>query len=213
MRARYAEVDGGYFGGYVKPANLKENRRDRRLARNQNGKRQGVVIVRERDGNGVPGSVQGESLAARLIKARVTQGTKLKADEAGSGIALREHFEVARINHEEAYTLDGACTNRAESFFSRLRRSEIGHHHHVAVPTCFATRRQALGAKITAASATANKSNALLVLPLPASLRWISAVTGSGTLRFDSGPARFGYVRLLPVLKYQIFDVVEPVSN
>ena len=34
-----AEVDGGYFGGYVKPANLRENRRDRRLARNQTGKR------------------------------------------------------------------------------------------------------------------------------------------------------------------------------
>ena len=34
------EVDGAYFGGYVKPANCKENRRDRRLAKNQNGKRQ-----------------------------------------------------------------------------------------------------------------------------------------------------------------------------
>lgn len=30
------EIDGGYFGGYVKPANYKENRRDRRLAVNQN---------------------------------------------------------------------------------------------------------------------------------------------------------------------------------
>jgi transposase-like protein len=28
------EVDGGYFGGDVKPANFKENRRDRRLAKN-----------------------------------------------------------------------------------------------------------------------------------------------------------------------------------
>src|SRR5580658_4465019 len=28
---RTAEIDGGYFGGYVKPANYKENRRDRRL--------------------------------------------------------------------------------------------------------------------------------------------------------------------------------------
>ena len=34
-----AEVDGGYFGGYIKPANYRENRRDRRLLRNQNGKR------------------------------------------------------------------------------------------------------------------------------------------------------------------------------
>jgi transposase-like protein len=29
-----AEIDGGYFGGYVKPANLKEDRIDRRFARN-----------------------------------------------------------------------------------------------------------------------------------------------------------------------------------
>src|SRR5712692_6752665 len=36
---KVAEIDGGYFGGYVKPANHKENRRDRRLAYNQSGKR------------------------------------------------------------------------------------------------------------------------------------------------------------------------------
>ena len=30
-----AEVDGGYFGGYGKPANLKEDRIVRRFARNQ----------------------------------------------------------------------------------------------------------------------------------------------------------------------------------
>jgi hypothetical protein len=30
-----AEVDGGYFGGYVKPANEKTHRRDRRLAANK----------------------------------------------------------------------------------------------------------------------------------------------------------------------------------
>jgi hypothetical protein len=29
---RKAEIDGGYFGGYVKPANRAENRRDRRLS-------------------------------------------------------------------------------------------------------------------------------------------------------------------------------------
>jgi hypothetical protein len=32
-------VDGGDFGGYVKPANFQEDRIDRRFARNQNGKR------------------------------------------------------------------------------------------------------------------------------------------------------------------------------
>src|ERR1700731_4013654 len=49
-----AEVDGGYFGGYVKPANHVENRRDRRLACNQNGKRKAVVVIRERNGRSLP---------------------------------------------------------------------------------------------------------------------------------------------------------------
>src|SRR5579864_7711886 len=47
---REAEVDGGYFGGYVKPANLRENRRDRRYRVNQSGKRKVVVVIRERAG-------------------------------------------------------------------------------------------------------------------------------------------------------------------
>ena len=37
-----------------------------------------------------------------------------------------------RINHEEAYTMDDACTNWAEEFFSRRRSAEIGIHHHIA---------------------------------------------------------------------------------
>ena len=129
---KVAEVDGGYFGGYVKPANLKENRRDRRLIKNQNGKRQCVVIVRERGGISVPAVFKSESNAANFIKARIAKGTTVNADEAGSWNSLDKHFEVVRINHEEAYSLDGACTNWAESYFSRLRRAEIGHHHHVA---------------------------------------------------------------------------------
>lgn len=33
---------------------------------------------------------------------------------------------------DRAYSPDGACTNMVESFFSRLRRAEIGTHHHIA---------------------------------------------------------------------------------
>ena len=39
---------------------------------------------------------------------------------------------MKRINHQEAYSFDGACTNQAEEYFSRLRRAEIGIHHHTA---------------------------------------------------------------------------------
>jgi len=129
---KIAEVDGGYFGGYSKPANLRENRRDRRLARNQTGKRQVVVVVRERNGNSVPAVFRTEHQAQRFIRARIAKGTIVNADEAGSWDDLHGRFEVKRINHEEAYSLDGACTNWAEEFFSRMRRAEIGHHHHIA---------------------------------------------------------------------------------
>jgi hypothetical protein len=41
---------------------------------------------------------------------------------------------MKRIDHGQAYSMDGACTNNAESFFSRMRRAEVGHHHHIAGP-------------------------------------------------------------------------------
>jgi transposase-like protein len=127
-----AEIDGGYFGGYIKPANLKEDRIDRRFARNQNGKRKVVVIIRERGGNSVPAVFGTESQAASFIRARIAKGTVVNADEAASWDGLHERFEMKRINHQEAYSLDGACTNQAEEYFSRLRRAEIGIHHHIA---------------------------------------------------------------------------------
>ena len=91
-----------YFGGYVKPANLKEHRIDRRFARNQNGKRKVVVIVRERGGNSVPAVFHSESQASAFIRARIAKGTVVRADEAGSWDNLHERFEVKRINHQEA---------------------------------------------------------------------------------------------------------------
>jgi transposase-like protein len=66
---RKAEIDGGYFGGYVKPANLRENRRDRRLAVNQSGKRKVVVVIRERDGKTLPGVFASEVAALNFIRA------------------------------------------------------------------------------------------------------------------------------------------------
>ena len=76
------EVDGGYFGGYIKPANHKENRRDRRLAKHQNGKRQVVVVMRERGGSTLPAVFRSESAALGFIAGRVAPGTRLMADEA-----------------------------------------------------------------------------------------------------------------------------------
>jgi transposase-like protein len=128
------EIDGLYAGGYVKPSNWKDNRRDRRLAKNQNGKRQVVIAIRERAGKTLTFVTKTEAAAVALIPARLAPGTKVHADEATHWDALHAHHETARINHSECYSDGEACTNQAESFFSRLRRAEIGTHHHVAGP-------------------------------------------------------------------------------
>jgi transposase-like protein len=130
-----AEVDGGYFGGYVKPANRRENRVDRRLRQHQTGKRKVVVVIRERGGKTLPGVFPSEVAALNFIRTNVLLHTELYADEAASWDDLHARFTLHRINHQEAYSLPGEVyTNNAESFFSRMRRAEIGHHHHLAGP-------------------------------------------------------------------------------
>ncbi len=126
------EVDGAYFGGYVKPANEKENRRDRRFRIHRNGKRQVVVVMRERDGRALPFVTRSEAQGVALVHANVELDTIIHADEAPHWDSLSARYETRRINHSEAYSTDDACTNQAESFFSRIRRSEQGVHHHIA---------------------------------------------------------------------------------
>jgi transposase-like protein len=128
------EVDGAYFGGHVRPANWKENRRDRRLAVNQSGKRRVVVVMRERGGQTLPFVFRSEDQALATIGQRVTVGSTIHADEAAGWDALHARYLTKRINHSEAYSDGEACTNQAESFFSRIRRAEIGIHHHIAGP-------------------------------------------------------------------------------
>ena len=123
------EVDGAYFAGHRKPANKIEDRIDRRAAEEQTGKRRVVVVMRERKGRTLPFVFRKESDAIPTIRQHVPMGSIVHADEAGGWDALHAFYEMRRINHSVAYSLNGACTNQAESFFSRLRRSQYGVHH------------------------------------------------------------------------------------
>ncbi len=129
-----AEVDGAVFGHYGKPANLAENRKDRRFKRNQSPRRRFVVVIRERGGETLPGVFKSEGEALSWVRHRVAKGTVLHADAAPAWNDLTARFEMRRIDHQEAYSLDRVSTNMAESFFSRLRRGEAGHHHHISGP-------------------------------------------------------------------------------
>lgn len=126
------EIDGGYFGGHIKPRNYKTNRRDRRLVRNQNGKRKCVVIMRERNGRALPFVFSSEDQSLLEVHKRVALGSTIYADEAGHWESLHARYLTKQINHRFAYSDGDACTNWAESFFARMRRSEIGVHHKVA---------------------------------------------------------------------------------
>src|SRR5580704_11325742 len=88
-----AEVDGSYSCGYVKPANRREDRKDRRLRRNQTGKRKVVVVIRERGGKTLPGVFRNEADALTFIRQNVAPETTLYADEAGGWNALHARYE------------------------------------------------------------------------------------------------------------------------
>ena len=73
------EVDGAYFGGYVKPADHKESCRDCRLVRNQTGTHQCVVVIREREGMVMPAAFKNEGSAISYIRSHVAVGTEVHA--------------------------------------------------------------------------------------------------------------------------------------
>jgi ISXO2-like transposase domain len=94
-----------------------------------------VVVARERGGHAVPWVVSKEGDAVPMIRQTVASGTVVHADESGEWNILHASFPMKRVNHSiEFVSEDGACTNQAESYFSRLRRSEFGIHHRIRGP-------------------------------------------------------------------------------
>lgn len=126
------EVDGAYFGGYVKPANNRADRVDRRRKAHRSGKRQVVVVARERDGETLTHVAKSEAEGVAFVAAKVPAGAVVHADEANHWDALEAKYLTRRINHSVAYSTPESNTNMAESFFSRIRRAEVGIHHHIA---------------------------------------------------------------------------------
>ena len=126
------EVDGAYFGGHIRPANLKEDRVDRRLSEHQTGKRRVVIAIRQRKGRTLSFVAKQEADGVALVSRNVNRSAEVHADEASHWDNLHALFPTLRINHSEAYSLNGVCTNQVESYFSRLRKMVEGQHHFVS---------------------------------------------------------------------------------
>jgi transposase-like protein len=107
------EVDGAVFGGHVRPENVASERIDRRLAEHQTGKRRVVVAIRQRKGRTLTFVVNHEADGVYHVHQRVAIDAEVHADEAPHWDVLHARFNALRINHKEAYSLNGICSNLA----------------------------------------------------------------------------------------------------
>ncbi|MGO7040034.1 IS1595 family transposase [Rhizobium acaciae] len=134
------QIDGKYIGGHIKPENRKEDRIDRRLKENQNGKRMCVLSIREHNLDAPNRTItrvvsdENPKAAWAAVRDHVQPRSLLTADEHGSYDDLVGLAILQRVNHSKAYqTEEGTDTNRIESFFARAERSYVGIHHRFSV--------------------------------------------------------------------------------
>lgn len=133
------EVDGAIIGG--KPKRMEEggdNWQGLRAAvkAEQLAKKRVIVVMREREDatRNRPARVRSflvnkESDAVPILRKLAQKGSVIHADEAKGYDPLHGFFDTKRINHSKSYSDGNACTNLAESFFSRIRRAERGVHN------------------------------------------------------------------------------------
>ena len=129
------EIDATYVGGHRRPSNLVKNRRGRRGR--DTLKQKCITVLRERGTRGRSLTVvtRTDREAIAFIRRHVAPGTIIYTDYAATYKRLSSFYDVRRIDHaNEGYSVDGRCTNSAESFFSRVKRSVKGTHHHIAGP-------------------------------------------------------------------------------
>lgn len=120
------ETDGAYYSKRTRKENKAADR-----SRSEPAPRKVVVVVRQRGGRTLPFVLQKESDAVPVIREKVATGSTIHADEARGWDVLHAFYDTRRVNHSVAYSHDGNCTNLAESYFARLRRSEYGIHHRI----------------------------------------------------------------------------------
>lgn len=75
-----------------------------------------------------------EGDAVPYVRDHVGTLATIHADEGAGWDALHAGWDTHRVNHSVQFMDKGVCTNQAESYFSRLRRAEVGTHHHIAGP-------------------------------------------------------------------------------
>jgi transposase-like protein len=73
-----------------------------------------------------------ESDAVAAITDTLAPDSIVHADGSRGWNGLARSYEVARVIHDDAYSLDGVHTNWAESYFGLLRKMHYGTHHQIS---------------------------------------------------------------------------------
>ncbi|MBD3840009.1 MAG: IS1595 family transposase, partial [Epsilonproteobacteria bacterium] len=137
------EIDGCYVGK-TRPANKKEDRLDLRLSANQNPNKRCVLVARQRADEDISfgGAVatktfivksENSHVINKIATKHITKNSTIHTDGANGYDDLSAWFEVKVGDHSIAYKSDsGACSNQAESYFSRFRRLQYGQCHRLS---------------------------------------------------------------------------------
>lgn len=157
-------VDGGHFGGKPRSGQFRPSQKaryaaaaDKLAGKTQGVKRRGisranyerkvrnrriVMVVRQV----IPGeganrtrvflsSGENETIARHIAQYCISEGSLVRTDENRAYESYGSVFRHETVEHSKEYsTIDGVNNNQAESFFSRLRRSEYGTTHRMQAP-------------------------------------------------------------------------------
>ena len=119
------------------------------------------MIACARKGRTITTVTKSEADGIDFVTAVVSAEAEVHADEATHWDALNAKFrKTLRINHTEAYSKDGDCTNQVESFLLASVRWWKVNVITSACSICTSTRHMPLGWRITSARTTAGFAGA-----------------------------------------------------
>jgi transposase-like protein len=136
------EIDGAWVGGHVRQENRAVDRADRRAVENRApAGRQVITTLRQRPFGALrdrvfstvtPGEVP--RYAEDIVERKVARQAVILSDEHGAYAGLnRLNRGVVQVRHADALAFgSGINTNGVESHYSRVRRAELGIHHHIS---------------------------------------------------------------------------------
>jgi hypothetical protein len=124
------QVDGCTIGGYRLAANT-VGEFGKRYYKKKYENRRVVVVAREPFGNtkAFVGKKESDSLGA--VSETLAADTMIQADGSRAWNSLARQFDFMRVEHDKAYSENGAHTNWAESYFALLRKMQYGTHHQI----------------------------------------------------------------------------------